>query len=112
LGGFFFNAETQRRRDSQSSGDVPDKNVVNVEVLPVINFNTQLKTGNIGTGNTSTLATLKNLCVALRLYASAFKSTAAFRLIGFASSFARFPVSSPSCQHTIFMPPKSLMARI
>ena len=33
-------------------------NVANVEVLPVANPNTQLETGNIGTGNTSTMATL------------------------------------------------------
>jgi hypothetical protein len=38
-----------------------------VEVLPVINSNAQLGTGYIGTGNTSTLVTLKNLCVTLRL---------------------------------------------
>ena len=35
-------------------------NVANVEVLPVANANTQLETGNIGTGNTITMATLEN----------------------------------------------------
>ena len=35
-------------------------NVANVEVLPVTNSNTQLGTGNIGTGNTITTATLEN----------------------------------------------------
>ena len=34
-------------------------NVANVKMLPIPNTNTQLETGNIGTGNTSTLATLK-----------------------------------------------------
>ena len=33
-------------------------NVANVKMLPIANANTQLETGNIGTGNTSTLATL------------------------------------------------------
>ena len=33
-------------------------NVANVEMLPMANSNSQLKTGNIGTGNTSTMATL------------------------------------------------------
>ena len=36
------------------------ENVANVEVLPVANANTQLETGNIGTGNNSTMATLEN----------------------------------------------------
>ena len=35
-------------------------NVANVEVLPVANANTQLETGNIGTGNTIIMATLEN----------------------------------------------------
>jgi hypothetical protein len=42
------------------------ENVANVEVLPVANANTQLETGNIGTGNTIIMATLENslrLCV-------------------------------------------------
>ena len=42
------------------------ENVANVDVLPVANANTQLETGNIGTGNTITMATLENslcLCV-------------------------------------------------
>ena len=42
------------------------ESVANVEVLPVANANTQLETGNIGTGNTITMATLENslrLCV-------------------------------------------------
>ena len=34
-------------------------NVANVEVLPVTNANTQLGTGNIGTGNTSTMVTFE-----------------------------------------------------
>ena len=33
-------------------------NVANVKMLPMANSNSQLKTGNIGTGNTSTMATL------------------------------------------------------
>jgi hypothetical protein len=36
------------------------ENVANVEVLPVANANTQLETGNIGTGNTIIMATLEN----------------------------------------------------
>ena len=44
-------------------------NVANVEVLPVANANTQLETGNIGTGNNSTMATLEN-----SLRSSALKS--------------------------------------
>ena len=33
-------------------------NVANVEMLPIANSNSQLKAGNIGPGNTSTMATL------------------------------------------------------
>ena len=36
-------------------------NVANVKVLPIANANTQLETGNIGTGNIPTMATLKPL---------------------------------------------------
>ena len=37
------------------------KNVANVKVLPVANSNSQLETGNIGTGNNSTMATFSDL---------------------------------------------------
>jgi hypothetical protein len=75
LGSWILSFLMQRRRDSQSGEAVSDKNVANVEVLPVINSNTQLETSNIGTGNTSTLVTLKKK-ISAPLCVSALKSTA------------------------------------
>ena len=52
---------------SEDSGEDPGgvRNVANVEMLPIANYQFQLGIGNIGTGNTFTLATLKmrpNFC--------------------------------------------------
>ena len=40
-------------------------NVANVKMLPMANVNSQLETGNIGTGNTSTLATISKTAQAI-----------------------------------------------
>ena len=48
---------TQKKR----TGAADEVNVANVKVLPIANTNTQLETGNIGTGNIPTMATLKPL---------------------------------------------------
>jgi len=40
-------------------------NVANVKMLPIPNSNNQLETGNIGTGNTSTMATISKTAQAI-----------------------------------------------
>jgi hypothetical protein len=55
-----FNAEAQRRREAQS-GEDENLDIANVQMLPITKSNCQLGNGEleIGTGNTTTLATLK-----------------------------------------------------
>ena len=45
---FFFNAETQRRRDSQSGGDVSDKNVANVQEALIKSAKAKVKLNDFG----------------------------------------------------------------
>ena len=51
-------------------------NVANVKVLPIANTNTQLETGNIGTGNIPTMATLEKTSRTSRTSREIISSTA------------------------------------
>ena len=51
-------------------------NVANVKVLPIANTNTQLETGNIGTGNIPTMATLEETLRTSRTSREIISSTA------------------------------------
>ena len=51
-------------------------NVANMKVLPIANTNTQLETGNIGTGNIPTMATLEKTSRTSRTSREIISSTA------------------------------------